>query len=106
MSSSCTITVLPFSVDVPEPTPQEALSMLGGLRPTYESFHQVQINDEILKDAVSLGVKEGAKHGRYLPDCAIDLLDEACVRCIADGRQIVQPSDVQANHLTSALAKL
>ena len=93
-------------MDVPEPSAEESLQMLKGLCPHYESFHKVRISNEVLSSAVELGVKEGAKYGRFLPDCAIDLLDEACVRCIADGRQEVQTRDIQVNQVSSLLAKL
>lgn len=63
---------------VDEPTQKEALSMLKSLRPIYEKFHHVKIPDDVLEAAVKLS-DEKIK-GRYLPDKAIDLIDEAAAK--------------------------
>ncbi len=62
-------------VEIPEPTPDEALQILRGLKARYEEFHQVTYSEETLKAAVELS----AKHipDRFLPDKAIDVIDEA-----------------------------
>ncbi len=63
-------------VDVPEPTVDEALGILQGLRPHYESYHVVKIDDDALRAAVKLSHRY--VNDRFLPDKALDLLDEAC----------------------------
>ena len=63
------------SVMVGEPTSDEALEILKGLRGKYEAHHKLKISDEALKAAVSLSVRYISD--RYLPDKAIDLIDEA-----------------------------
>lgn len=63
------------SVTVGEPTEEEALAILQGLRPKYEAHHRVKITDGALEAAVSLSVRYIPD--RFLPDKAIDLLDEA-----------------------------
>lgn len=63
---------------VDEPSPDQALAMLKVLRPAYESFHKVQISDDVLEAAVKLSSEK--IHGRYLPDKAIDLMDEASAK--------------------------
>lgn len=60
---------------VPEPTNEDALEILKGLRGRYEEFHGVRITDEALKDAVELSQRYITQ--RQLPDKAIDLIDEA-----------------------------
>lgn len=65
-------------VNVDEPTPAEAIDILMGLRPRYEEFHGVKISDETLRYAVALSVRY--INDRFLPDKAIDILDEACAR--------------------------
>ncbi len=65
-------------VMVDEPTPKECFEILKGIKNYYEEYHKVIISDEILKSAVSLSQKY--IHDRFLPDKAIDLLDEACAR--------------------------
>ncbi len=62
-------------IDVLEPTEPEALEILKGLRPYYETHHGVEYSDEALEAAVALS----AKHLKdlHLPDKAIDVIDEA-----------------------------
>ena len=65
-------------VMVGEPTPEEALAILKGLRDRYEAHHKVKITDEALQAAVSLSDRYISD--RFLPDKAIDLMDEAASR--------------------------
>ena len=65
-------------VTVGEPTPEEAVLILKGLRDRYEAHHKVKIPDEAIDAAVNLSVRYIAD--RYLPDKAIDLIDEAASR--------------------------
>ena len=65
-------------VKVGEPTAEEALAILKGLRDRYEAHHKVQITDSALEAAVSLGDRYISD--RFLPDKAIDLMDEAASR--------------------------
>ena len=66
------------SVMVGEPTPEEAEQILFGLRDKYEAHHKLKITDEAIKAAVSYSVRYISD--RYLPDKAIDLIDEAASR--------------------------
>ena len=63
------------SVLVGEPSPEEAVQILMGLRDKYEAHHKVKIGDNAIKAAVELSRRYIAD--RYLPDKAIDLIDEA-----------------------------
>ena len=65
-------------VTVGEPTAEEALSILYGLRDRYEAHHKVRITDEALAAAVKLS--DRYIPDRFLPDKAIDLMDEAASR--------------------------
>lgn len=65
-------------VTVGEPTEEQAICILQGLRPKYEAHHKLKISDEALEAAVHLSVRYIAD--RYLPDKAIDLVDEAASR--------------------------
>ncbi|HIR14603.1 MAG TPA: ATP-dependent Clp protease ATP-binding subunit [Candidatus Choladousia intestinavium] len=62
-------------VYVEEPTQEETLTILKGLRPAYEAHHRVRISDEALDAAVKLSARY--INDRFLPDKAIDLMDEA-----------------------------
>ncbi|MDB5164061.1 MAG: Clp protease ClpX [Candidatus Saccharibacteria bacterium] len=61
-------------IQVPETTVPETLAILKGLRKHYEDFHNVSVNDEVLKDTVDLAKRY--VNDRFMPDKAIDLLDE------------------------------
>lgn len=75
------------SVTINEPTPEVALTILKGLRPKYEKHHQLQITDEVLESAVKLSKRYIAS--RFLPDKAIDLMDEAAARVRINNAQKV-----------------
>ena len=62
-------------VHIEEPSKEDSLKILKGLRPLYEQHHSVTITDEALKSAVDLS--ERYINDRFLPDKAIDLIDEA-----------------------------
>lgn len=75
------------SVTINEPTPEVALTILKGLRPKYEKHHQLQITNEALESAVKLSKRYIAS--RFLPDKAIDLMDEAAARVRINNAQKV-----------------
>ncbi|EKC69127.1 negative regulator of genetic competence mecB/clpC, partial [human gut metagenome] len=62
-------------VMVNEPSEEDAIKILEGLRDKYEAHHNVKITDEAIKSAVELSTRY--VNDRYLPDKAIDLIDEA-----------------------------
>lgn len=62
-------------VKIGEPSKEETVYILKGLRPKYEKFHNVKIEDEAINDAVEFSTRYIAN--RFLPDKAIDLIDEA-----------------------------
>lgn len=66
------------SITVQEPTPQQSIEILHGLREKYEEHHGLKITDEAIDSAVELSVRY--IQDRYLPDKAIDLMDEAASR--------------------------
>jgi len=78
-------------VMVDEPTEAEAIAILRGLRDRYESHHRVRISDEAIEQAVRLSNRYVAD--RFLPDKAIDLIDEASSR--ARLNSYVTPDDLK-----------
>lgn len=64
------------AVNVPEPTEEQANQILKGLRPHFQDYHAVNITDEAVEAAVTLSIRYIPD--RFLPDKAIDLIDEAC----------------------------
>jgi len=65
-------------IDIDEPSEEECIHILRGIKKRYEDFHGLSITDQ----ALSLAVKLSARflHERKLPDKAIDVIDEACAR--------------------------
>ena len=73
-------------VNVEEPTGAEAIEILKGLRSRFEEHHKVEITDEAVEAAVNLSVRY--INDRFLPDKAIDLMDEASSRVRLDSYMI------------------
>ena len=78
-------------VKVGEPSPEEAIEILRGLRDRYEAHHKVHISEEAIAAAVSLSSRYISD--RFLPDKAIDLVDEAASRVRI--RSYTAPPDMQ-----------
>lgn len=64
------------AVTVSEPTVEDTITVLKGIKQYYENFHRVKISDDMLRECAVLS--ERYINDRFLPDKAIDLLDEAC----------------------------
>jgi ATP-dependent Clp protease ATP-binding subunit ClpC len=69
-------------IQVPETSPAETVAILKGLRKHYEAFHGVKLSDEVLEDAVMLAKRYISD--RYMPDKAIDLIDETSAHLRVD----------------------
>ena len=90
-------------VDVNEPSIDETIDILRGLKKQYEKFHNVSYTDQALQSAVNLAVKH--IHERFLPDKAIDVIDEAgaFVRLQKQAENHVE-SGVDSNQSTDTVA--
>ena len=77
-------------VQVDEPSQEEAVQILQGLRPRYEEHHGLRISDEAIEAAVTMSVRY--IHSRQLPDKAIDLIDESAAKVHLDASN--KPSKV------------
>lgn len=90
-------------IDVNEPSIDETIDILRGLRKQYEKFHNVSYTDQALQSAVNLAVKH--IHERFLPDKAIDVIDEAgaFVRLQKQAENHVE-SGVDSNQSTDTVA--
>ncbi|MBX3119632.1 MAG: ATP-dependent Clp protease ATP-binding subunit [Fimbriimonadaceae bacterium] len=84
------------SVKVREPSEEEAVDILKGLRERYEAHHKVEITDDAIGSAVQLSQRYITE--RTLPDKAIDLIDEAASRVRL--QQSLPPSDVRGDRAT------
>lgn len=88
-------------VKVGEPTPEDTLKILEGLRDRYEAFHKAKITDEVMKAAVELS-------GRYItdrfqPDKAIDVIDEAAAKVRMEASSTPDALKVKEEKLASLL---
>jgi len=91
-------------VQVDEPTPEEAVQILRGLRSRYEKHHGVEITEEALTACVQLSVRY--INGRQLPDKAIDLMDESAAKVRLDGTDgSSESSDLQSELYTISTEK-
>ncbi|HOK87252.1 MAG TPA: ATP-dependent Clp protease ATP-binding subunit [Fervidobacterium sp.] len=79
-------------VFVPEPSTEETIQILKGIREKFEEFHGVTITDKALECAAKMSARYIAD--RYLPDKAVDLIDEAATRCRIDGKEEVTEEDI------------
>lgn len=87
------------TVMVEEPTKQQSFAILQGIRPQYEKHHHVNISDDALQAAVRLSSRYITD--RYLPDKAIDLMDEACAMVRINHEGAGSPHAKQEEELTS-----
>ncbi|MGN1085895.1 MAG: ATP-dependent Clp protease ATP-binding subunit, partial [Porcipelethomonas sp.] len=90
-------------VIIEEPSEEATVNILNGIREQYEKYHNVKITDEVIKSAVTLSVRYITD--RYLPDKAIDVIDEAAsrVKIKKSGetkKSIVFPLDISGERLT------
>lgn len=89
---------------VEEPTQDEALAILRGLKERYESFHGVEITEEALRAAVHLSYRYISD--RFLPDKAIDLIDEAASLIRMQVGSTPLPIDQEKRKIASLMIKL
>ncbi|MBQ7046219.1 MAG: ATP-dependent Clp protease ATP-binding subunit, partial [Oscillospiraceae bacterium] len=90
-------------VIVEEPSERETIEILSGIREQYEKYHNVKISNDVIKSAVSLSVRY--INDRFLPDKAIDVLDEAASRVkIQQARG--QKSDVKEKEFSEEMLSL
>ena len=93
-------------VTVEEPSVEDSIKMLKGIKGYYEGYHNVKITDEIVRSAVLLS--ERYINDRFLPDKAIDLLDEACACACLRNKAIdeLYLAQKRTNELNNELALL
>ena len=82
------------SVKVEEPSIEDTCEMLRGIKEYYENFHRVKISDNLIYKAVTLS--ERFINDRFLPDKAIDLLDEACTCANLRNKEISEQEKAEA----------
>ncbi len=91
-------------VIVPEATSAETIAILRGLKKHYEDFHGVEISDEVVKDAVTMAGRYISD--RFMPDKAIDLIDEAASQARIERRKTPVESRKLQRELRSLTARM
>ena len=92
-------------IRIEESDQDEALTILQGLREHYQDFHGVRLTDEALQAAISLSIRYLSD--RYLPDKALDLIDEACaVKKIQLGQAQTERPDVSREDIASIVERI
>ena len=92
-------------IRIEEPDQDKALTILQGLRENYQDFHGVRLTDEALQAAISLSIRYLSD--RYLPDKALDLIDEACaVKKIQLGQAQTEQLDVSRENIASIVERI
>ena len=92
------------SILIEEPTQQETIKILEGLRESYEKHHNLQINDAAIEAAAYLSSRYITD--RCLPDKAIDLLDEACAKARIRAKKKDEDIVISDNEIASVVSDL
>ena len=80
-------------IDIKEPSIEDTIKILEGLKPKYEEFHGVRYSKEAIKSAAILAKKYLRE--KFLPDSAIDLIDEAGAKFKIRGKKLITKSDIE-----------
>ena len=75
-------------VIVEEPSISDSIDILEGIKKYYEDYHKVKISNDVIKQTVTMSEKY--IHDRFLPDKAIDILDEACSRINLNNKELYE----------------
>jgi ATP-dependent Clp protease ATP-binding subunit ClpA len=88
-------------IDVEEPSQEDTFAILKGVQHKYEDFHQIHFSDAALRSAISLSVKY--LHDRFLPDKAMDIVDEVGASFMLKGKSNVR---VKSKDIEETVAKM
>ena len=91
-------------IDVQEPTIDQAIEIITGIKPYYETFHDVVYSDESIEAAVKLSVRHLVD--RFLPDKAIDLIDEVGAHIKLSSGKASNDITVTSRHIVECIARL
>jgi len=88
-------------IDVEEPSIEDTFTILKGVQHKYEAYHKIQFSDEALQSAIDLSVKY--LHDRFLPDKAMDIIDEVGAHFMLQGKEGVE---VRPKEIEESVAKM
>ncbi|MDD5358972.1 MAG: ATP-dependent Clp protease ATP-binding subunit ClpA [Sulfurovaceae bacterium] len=84
-------------IDVNEPSFEDTLAILKGVKSKYEDFHHIKFSDDALKRAIELSVRY--IHDRFLPDKAMDIIDDVGAKCVLEQKRDIEitADDIEEN---------
>lgn len=84
-------------IDVSEPSFEDTLEILKGVKSKYEDFHHIRFSDEALKRAIELSIRY--IHDRFLPDKAMDIIDDVGAKCVLEQKRDIEitAEDIEEN---------
>ncbi len=88
-------------VDVEEPSREDTLTILYGVKERYEEYHKIKFSDEALISAVDLSIKY--IHDKFLPDKAMDIIDEVGASFMLQGRENIE---INSKDIEEAISKI
>lgn len=93
-------------IDIPEPSVAETIQILRGLKPNLETHHQVIYSDEAINKAAELASRH--INDRFLPDKAIDVLDEAgaAQQLLPEAERVVEISEIEVQKIVAKIARI
>jgi ATP-dependent Clp protease ATP-binding subunit ClpA len=91
-------------IDVSEPSEEETIEILNGLKSSYELFHGIKYSKEAIESAVKLSLRH--LNERYLPDKAIDVIDEVGAMTALAEKKIEVVSEKEITDVVSKMAKV
>ena len=91
-------------VEVAEPSKEQTFEILKGVQRHYEAHHKIRFSDEALRSAIDLSVRY--LHDRFLPDKAMDLIDEAGAHCMLKGERDRELGAEEIGEILARMLKL
>ncbi len=88
-------------IDVEEPSREDTLTILHGIKDKYESYHKIKFSDEALISAVDLSIKY--IHDKFLPDKAMDIIDEVGASFMLKGKENIE---IKSKDIEEAISKI
>jgi len=88
-------------IDIEEPSIEDTMNILQGVKHKYEAYHQINFSDEALQSAIDLSVKY--LHDRFLPDKAMDIIDEVGAHFMLRDKKDMT---ISSNDIEEAVARM
>ena len=91
-------------IDIDEPSAEDTIKILQGIKHKYEAYHQINFSDDALQSAVTLSVKY--LHDRFLPDKAMDIIDEVGAHFMLQDKKNITITSTDIENSVARMLKL